>query len=286
MTLNDLINAGFARRLIRPDTWIVNELLIAACSTHVLIGKEKALVIDPGENERSIRNYIEESITSLPLMVANTHGHFDHTGSNGQFRDCPIYMSEFAATECKNIHAGKDPALFPTDYEPITIRDGHVFDLGDREVEAIAIGCHSPGSLAYLDRKYRILFAGDEIDSGQVLIHDMKGTGFPNVERYYNNLLKLKARAGEFDMICSAHNGSPMDASILDAFIENCERILSGIEGKRELSSISFLTEFPGDPRGAQVKKMREDPRYRRSEWKGSSIVYNIHQIRMPDRGK
>ena len=271
------MDRGFACRLIKPDTWFVQGILESP-ATHVLLGKKAALVIDPGQNRNNIRTYIE-SITNLPLQVANTHGHFDHTGSNGQFSGCPIYMSEYATQECKRIFPHLNPDDYSVDYEPLAIDEGHIFDLGDRKVEAVAIGCHSPGSFAYLDHKHKLLFTGDELESGQVLINDVRNIGYASVERYLANMKKLKERISEFDTICPAHNGSPMDASIIDAFIENCQRILSGIDGKRDISSSTYLHGRPDDPRGAQSVQLRTNPLYRRSEWKGTSIVYNINRV-------
>ena len=37
-------------------------------------------------------------------------------------------------------------------------------------------------------------------------------------------------------MIYPPNNSSPMDASFIDADIENCERIMSGIEGDRDIT--------------------------------------------------
>ena len=268
---------GFSCRLIRPDTWFIQGTL-ASPATHVLLGRQKALVIDPGLNRNDIRSYIE-GITDLPLLVANTHGHFDHTAANGQFRDCPIYMSAYATRECKNAFPHVNPEDFCLDYEPLAIEEGHVFDLGDRDVEAIALACHSPGSLAFLDHRHKLLFTGDELESGQVLIHDASNTGFASVERYLGNLMKLKARISDLDLICPAHNGSPMDPSIIDAFIENCERIMSGIEGKRDIGSPTFLHGGPDDGWGTDSVRLRFNPAHRRSEWKGTAIVYNVNRV-------
>jgi len=268
---------GFTCRLIRPDTWFIQGILESP-ATHLLLGKERALVIDPGQNRNDIRGYIA-GITDLPLLVANTHGHFDHTAANGQFRDCPIYMSAYATKECRNAFPHVSREDYCLDYEPIAIEEGHVFALGNRDIETIALGCHSPGSLAFLDQKYRLLFTGDELESGQVLIHDVDNRGFASVERYLGNLRKLKARISEVDLICPAHNGSPMDPSIIDSFIENCERIMSGIEGKRDIGSPTFLHGRPDDPRGAESAKLRFNPAHRRSEWKGTAIIYNVNRV-------
>jgi hydroxyacylglutathione hydrolase len=155
------LDRGFTCRLIKPNTWFIQGILESPC-THVLLGKEKALVIDPGQNRNDIRSYIG-GITDLPLLVANTHGHFDHTASNGQFRDCPIYMSEYATKECRNVFPHLNPEDYCLDYEPIAIKEGHVFDIGDRHIEAIAIGCHSPGSFSFLDHEYKLLFSVEEL---------------------------------------------------------------------------------------------------------------------------
>jgi glyoxylase-like metal-dependent hydrolase (beta-lactamase superfamily II) len=268
---------GFERRLIKPDTWFIHGMVEGPC-TYLLLGTEKALVIDPGQNRNDIREYIE-TITTLPLVVVNTHGHFDHTGSNGQFRDCPIYMSEYATRECKNVFPHLNPADYSLDHEPTAIDASFVFQLGDRLVETIEFACHSPGSLAFLDHKYRLLFTGDELESGQVLINDSRNIGFASVERYRENLERIKDRSIEFDALCPAHNGSPMDPCIIDAFIENCERIMNGVEGKRDTSSPSYLHGRPDDPRAAEAAGLRMNPDHRRSEWKGTSIVYNVNRV-------
>ncbi len=65
--------------------------------TTVILGSEKALVIDNGHGFGNVRKVIE-SITNLPLMVVNTHGHLDHAGGNYlfdevyiNFEDIPTY---------------------------------------------------------------------------------------------------------------------------------------------------------------------------------------------------
>lgn len=74
-------------------------------------------------------------------------------------------------------------------------------------------------------------------------------------------------------MICPAHNSSPMRTSIIDAYIENYERIMSGIEGDSDISSPTC--GFPGDHK---IKEERR-PEYRRSEWKDTTIIYNINRV-------
>lgn len=208
----DLIHEKeFASRLIRPDTWIITGHPVSAV-TYLRIGGHTALVIDPGEHVRNLRDYVR-TITDLPLIVANTHAHGDHTACNGQFKEYPIYASAGAVEELGQKRV--DPNRYTTevrydyDYQALPIGDGHVFDLGGRRVRAIAAGCHSEGSLFYYDEKYQLLFTGDELECGQVLIRGSIHGARHSVERYRDNLLKVKRAAGRVDLVCPEHNGSP-----------------------------------------------------------------------------
>lgn len=287
LNVKDLpLNKQFSRRLVKPDTWLINcySESCEAPNPHVLIGERYALVIDTTDTKQDLRKYLEQYVTDKPLMVASTHSHGDHTLCNGLFNDCPIYMSQIAWEEIQAGRAtgfkGKDKDYIVGDYVPTIVKEGDIIDLGGREVEVIRFGgCHSPGSVAYLDKKYGILFTGDEMESGQVLMQGEFRGGNNSVELYRENLLHLKEYADQFDTICPPHNGSPMHAKVVDYFIENCDRIMSGIEGERDIGSVSYLLG-PHEPRSPErVKSLRFDPNARRSEWMGTSIVYSIDRI-------
>jgi glyoxylase-like metal-dependent hydrolase (beta-lactamase superfamily II) len=269
----------FSKRQISGNVWYIKAS--CGCDTHLVIGSEKAAVIDTGENRRDLRQYIE-AITDKPLVVLNTHGHFDHTGANGQFKDCPIHMSAFASENCKSPHNYLDPGDFDVDYTPIPVKSGFSVDLGGGHIiEAIAIPCHSPGSLAWLAVKERLLFTGDEVETGQVLIQGEQRM-MSSVERYRDNMLKLRERIGEFDYVCPAHNGTPVHKSIIDDYICAAERVMSGAEGKRDIGSATWLSV--DDPRTPEDKKAaRNNPMFRRMEHNGASLVYSINRIKYAD---
>ena len=132
----------------------------------LITGTKNAMLIDTGMNRNNLREFVE-SITDLPIIVVNTHGHFDHTGGNGWFDK--VYMSEYASGEAKKAFPHiEHPEDFPFDYEIVVIEEGHIFDIGGRRIEAIASPAHSPGSFCYLDKDRRLLFTGDEFESGQM----------------------------------------------------------------------------------------------------------------------
>ncbi|MDD4796579.1 MAG: MBL fold metallo-hydrolase [Eubacteriales bacterium] len=248
----------FTARKFHESTWVITG---RGCECYLLIGENKAMLVDAGQSRRNLREFVQ-TITDLPAFVVNTHGHFDHTGGNGWFDE--VYMHANAVRDAKR--AFDDPDGYPLDYDIQTVAQGHVFDLGGRTVEVIEIPAHSPGSIALLDRECRMLFTGDELESGQVLL--LRG-GKEVVAQHRENMLKLKRRKDEFDSICPAHNGTPIHPSYIDAFIENDSRVLAGQEGSADCASPTFDCYNPASP-------FKGKPSWRRSTYAGSAIVYDL----------
>lgn len=271
----------FHIRLMKPDTWAI-EPFNPSCDTprpHLLIGTERALVIDPTDTPYDLRAYIEQYITDKPLIVANTHSHNDHTYANYLFDDCTIYMSEICQKELAASHARQPrPDLLGNTHvsqNPGTVvHPGDTIDLGGRIIRVLdCIPCHAPSSLMYLDETAGILFTGDEIDPGQINMWNIP------VETFRKNIVKLLGLRDKFDTICAPHNGTPVHADILRYFLENCDRLMSGIEGDEDVASYSYLLN-PFEPRDARsVAFRRSDPVTRRSEWMGTAINYNVDLI-------
>lgn len=278
------VNKQFTMRLAKPDTWVITPYSPSwdVPRPHVLVGSKYALVIDPTDTPYNLRKFIEENITDKPLIVADTHSHNDHTYNNYLFDDCTIYMSEKCKLELRERRNHPDewhlvPELGMTHIsqnDGTVIHGGETIDLGDRIIEAIEIKpCHSPTSILYLDKTKGILFTGDELETGQINLWNIP------VETFRQNLIDLKARRNEFDMICPPHNGSPVHADILDYFIENCDRVMSGIEGETDVASTSYLLN-PFEPRGEDtIEYRRWDPVTKRSFWKGTAINYNVDLV-------
>ena len=283
------VNKQFTRRLIKPDTWIINcyDPNLAAPHPHVVIGETYALLIDPTWTKLPLREYIEQYVTDKPLLVACSHGHGDHTNANWMFNDLPIYMSAYAWQEIQDRRAMDDVAgrwggHQRGDYVPHIIAPGDTIDLGGRVIEVLPyVGCHSPGSLIYLDRKEGILFTGDEIECGQMLVGGRPGVKSAScVEQLRDNLVNLLEGWGDqFDMVCPPHNGSPFHAKFLEYLVENCQRILSGIEGDNDVGSMTYLYNPLEDRSPEMIRATLDNPKTKRSEWMGTSIVYNVDRV-------
>lgn len=252
------------------DTWVI-QVKNARC--YLLIGEEKALLFDTGYGEGNIRAWVE-SITEKPLYVVNSHGHGDHSGGNGWWEE--IYAAEAAVSSMRqpfgNYEEMKARMTHP-DYRVNFLKDGDVFELGDRQVEVLAIPAHSEGSIALLDKKDRLLFSGDELEAGQVL-QFVRDTMLPAKEFcriHKKHMERLKSRQQEFDLICPSHNGTPISKDYLDAFIELDSRI---IDGTAEIMPDTGGNGFPPMLPKEGPYSFPGVGELIRSEYKGASYVY------------
>jgi len=234
---------------------------------YLLEGAERALLIDTAWGCGDLRSYVE-TLTSKPVVVVNTHGHIDHRGGNGWWPE--VHMHADAAADADGPRAPDSLEVPYPDYTRVFVGDGHTFDLGGREVEVIEIGAHASGSIALLDRETRMLFCGDEVESGQVLLFDY-GTNEESVqkrliERHLGNMQKLQTRSSEYSCLCPAHNGAPIAASYVDDFVALDRMILEGRHEPASRSGHWYLSRLPF---GKEL---------RRASYGGASIIYRAAQ--------
>ncbi len=231
---------------IAPDTWCITNRW--QNFIYLLIGEEKAMLIDTGCGEGNIRGVVEQ-ITDKPVMVTNTHGHFDHSGGNSCWQE--VWMAKEAAEHAREPFTPMHKAWFEAqpwpDYTIHELTDGELIQLGKREVEVIAIPAHSEGSLAFLDRNTRFLFSGDELESGQVIwfVRNEALTIQEMAKAHKENMEKLQKRRGEYDWIWPAHNGIPLyPDQYLSDFIELDKMVM---EGRIEPMETTAGFGFPED---------------------------------------
>lgn len=245
------IFASFTSWKVNEDTWIIN-FMNGSQNMYLLEGDQRALLVDTGWGSGTLRAYVE-TLTEKPLWVINTHGHLDHSGSNGEWPS--VMMHPNAESDLLTLEQGPfDVSKLPyPDYEKVFVSDGQVLELGGRPIELLDISAHSNGSLALLDRKNGFLFVGDEMESAQVLMYETD----PRPERpafvldqrlraHRNNMLRLKALSGQWHTLFPAHNGAPIANSYLDDHIGLVEHIYDGtakIEDK-----LNHIHAEAGDP--------------------------------------
>lgn len=151
---------------------------------YLLCGTEKALLIDSRLGIANIKNVVD-SFTSLPIIVATTHAHWDHIGGHKYFDTIAVHEMEREWLSAKfplPLQLVKNNLIcklcdFPSDFkisdyqiyqgEPqILLHDGDCIDLGERKISVIHTPGHSPGHCCYYEPQREYLYSGDLIYRG------------------------------------------------------------------------------------------------------------------------
>ena len=194
---------------INDNTWRFEDGMVRF---FLLTGKNKALLIDSGMSTDQAREMAEE-LTDLPLELLNTHADMDHVAGNEKFER--FYMAP--AEEENYRRQGKGGELVP-------VKEGDIIDLGDRELEIIDIPGHTPGSIAILDIRNRVLIGGDSVQDGSIY---MFGT-YRDLTIYPASMRHLLEYRDRFEYIYPSHGSFPVYPELIESLIQGAESILRG----------------------------------------------------------
>jgi len=154
---------------------------ILACAE----GRE-AIIIDPGDQARKIRAVLEKH-KLRPSMVINTHGHYDHIGSDDKF-GVPIYAHKqelvLLTDPDLNLSASFSWA-YKVKSEIIPLEDKQLIKCDCLELEVMHLPGHSPGGIGLLVKKPQtdIVFTGDTLFCHGVGRTDLPGGNQQQLER-------------------------------------------------------------------------------------------------------
>ena len=205
---------------------------------YLVIGKEKALLIDSGFGLGSLKKIVD-GLTDKPVILVNTHGHPDHGGGNAEFGapllhpdDNEVYAHKCAyETRLEEArHWGIPDAakkLQPTPPVPIALEDGHVFDLGGRVLKVIHTPGHTRGSVCIFDEQSGTLFSGDNVQGMATALMERDAA---NVSTYMASMEKIAALP--VTKICTGHMPAVVQPETIGKKIECCKRILAGETGE------------------------------------------------------
>lgn len=187
----------------------------------VLLGNEKALMIDSGMNTPNALELVEsikEIPEDMPIELLNTHADRDHIAGNGSFEK--FYMSP---GEIGNLERhGMANSI-------IAIKTGDIIDLGGRPLEIIDNPGHTPGSVAVLDISNRVLYSGDAVQNSRIFMFGEHR----NMTDYIESLRNLKSYVSRFNTIFPSHGDIPVKPELIDKLIEGAGAVLNNTaEGK------------------------------------------------------
>ncbi len=211
---------------------------------YLIEGTDRALLVDGLTGVGSLRAFVRE-LTDLPVLIAVTHGHMDHTGI--AWESDSIY-----------IHPDDMPLLYPAgntgkqsrmDYVNLFIRfglpcrtkpmetdfsdehpvktlpilDGDVFDLGGVQLQVISVPGHTRGTVVFLDRTHRLLFGGDACNANTLLNLACS----TSITEYKASLQHLSSFADDFNVLWNGHDHAAISKQSIFDGIALCDRILS-----------------------------------------------------------
>ena len=157
-----------------PQTFILRQSPCASFEAnflYLLIGSDKALLIDTGAVADAIEMPLAKTILELlpdkdhkklPLLVAHTHRHLDHRAGDPQFASLPSV--QIVPIDLEAVRAFFHFTNWPNEIAHL--------DLGDRIVDVIPTPGHNATHVAFYDSRTGILFSGDFLMPGRLLIED------------------------------------------------------------------------------------------------------------------
>lgn len=243
---------------ISKDTYEIGEFDCA--SMYLIVGSEKALMIDAGIGIGDIQTVLSQ-LTDKPITLALSHSHADHVGFVPLFKkvyvndlDAPVlklppdttsqsmavrknYINLIAQRSGKKYNYNLDIDLDEwnvSNTEFVSLKDGDVFDLGNRKVTCYTCPGHTPGSMIFIDNMSRILFLGDALNC-LLVIGGIPETGKNiSVETVLKNLKRIQNLQPFYDNYYNGHYdyrncGEPLGADVLPDAITACEALVSGV---------------------------------------------------------
>ena len=211
--------------------------------SYLIEGEEKALLLDSGMGLGNIKAVVE-FLTDKPIILVNSHSHFDHVGDNWRFPETRLIN---LPEDVKRLESGdvfqadaenRVPEALWYDGEPwfdlktwhtkpckvVPIEDGHVFDLGGRKLHVISTPGHTKDCIMLADVENKLLFTGDTIYPAPMYAYI---EGPEMVPIYMSTVLKLAERFSDCTLLCS-HNNPIWEGSALTEIADAFGKVLSG----------------------------------------------------------
>lgn len=197
----------------------------------LLLGEKKAILIDTGLGIDNIKR-ITDQLTNLPIEVITTHVHYDHIGSHGEFEKIYVHeadkdwlvngikglsINQIRESISRDITLPLPQTFNPDTYQPFQgkptgiLKDGDVFDLGNRRLVIYHTPGHSPGHICVFDETNGYLFTGDLLYSDTPVYAFYPSTCPVDLVRSWEKIANIR----NVSMIYGSHNTLGLNPDIL-----------------------------------------------------------------------
>ncbi len=125
-----------------------------------------AIIIDPGDDGKLIKDEIEKRGLK-PVLIINTHYHFDHTGANGYLKEkygIPIAIGKKDAPFLEEAYLSALEFMINSNPSPkadILLKENETIAVGENVFSVMETPGHTVGSICLYSKK--LLFSGDTL---------------------------------------------------------------------------------------------------------------------------
>ncbi len=215
--------------------------------SYLIVGTERALLLDTGMGVGDIRSVVR-GLTNLPIVVVNSHAHWDHVGGNRLFAaesDILIHRAEAAAliqgVSNDRLRRAFTPehlsGPLPPGFDVQTfaipgttptgeLHGGETIDLGGRSLAVIHAPGHSSGGILLHDEADGTLFSTDVAYPGELYCF----ADDADLDAYRRSMTRLAELALSLRAVYPSHGDSPMEPMLLPRMRDALDEIAAGRE--------------------------------------------------------
>jgi glyoxylase-like metal-dependent hydrolase (beta-lactamase superfamily II) len=197
----------------------------------LLKGSKRALLIDSGMGTGDLKSFLAHYVGGLPLEVAFTHFHGDHTGQSDKFiADDVEYINDADRAQVVAMLTQKGASQDAINKNLRNIKDGDILDLGDRKLTVYQVPGHTAGSIVLFEKETGYLFTGDSVGSNGPGIPDSFWMHFPSsppLDHYLSTLEVFRSKVrDDVKFIVTGHNDHPLEG---EKYLDNLQQAAQSV---------------------------------------------------------